>query len=190
MERDIMGDLPEIPPVMPHLTVSDAKAAIAFHRRAFAARETRRMDAKHGKRLPHGALALNGGVVMLSDDFPGFNGGKRRAPGPEGGSGVTIHLNVPDVDAAVAQAVAAGAATLIAPADVFWGQRYGKLRVWPSMVVGRPASYGGAIRNAFDELKIQVSTNPVSFGFRSSALNAPVRHIQLRISCCPLSSTA
>jgi len=43
--------------------------------------------------------------------------------------------------------------------------------------------YGGATRNVFEELKIQVSMNPVSFGLRSSALNAPVRHIQLRISC-------
>jgi hypothetical protein len=50
--------------------------------------------------------------------------------------------------------------------------------------------FGGAIRNALDELKIHVSTKPVSFGLRSSALSAPARHIQLRISCWPLSSTA
>src|SRR6476646_12173590 len=45
---------------------------------------------------------------------------------------------------------------------------------------------GGAIRNAFDELKIHVSTKPVSCGFRPRALIAPTRHIQFRISCCPL----
>ncbi len=49
---------------------------------------------------------------------------------------------------------------------------------------------GGAIRKAFDELKIQVSTNPVSFGLRSRAFSAPVRHIQFRISCWPASSTS
>jgi PhnB protein len=123
-----MSDLPEIPPVTPHLTVSDAKAAVAFYQRAFAARETRRMEAEDGRRLLHAALALNGGVVMLSDDFPEFNGGRRRAPGPEGGTGVTIHLNVTDVDAAMARAIAAGATALMQPADMFWGQRYGKVR--------------------------------------------------------------
>ena len=59
--------------------------------------------------------------------------------------------------------------------------------------VGNPTTRcqaGGAIRKTFDELKIQVSTKPVTFGLRSSALSAPVRHIQLRISCCPLFSTA
>jgi PhnB protein len=123
-----MSDLPEIPPVTPHLTVSDGNAAVAFYQQAFAARETNRMEAEDGKRLLHAALALNGGVVMLSDDFPEFNGGQRRAPGPEGGTGVTIHLNVTDVDAAMARAVAAGAITMMAPADMFWGQRYGKVR--------------------------------------------------------------
>jgi PhnB protein len=118
----------EIPPITPHLTVSDAKAAVDFYQRAFNGRETRRTEAEDGKRLLHAALALNGSVVMLSDDFPEFNGGRRLAPGPAGGTGVTIHLNVADVDAVIAQAMAAGAKVLMEPADMFWGQRYGKLR--------------------------------------------------------------
>ncbi len=53
---------------------------------------------------------------------------------------------------------------------------------------GRQA--GGAIRKAFEELKIQVSTKPVSVGSRLSSLMAPARHIQFRISCWPASSTS
>jgi uncharacterized glyoxalase superfamily protein PhnB len=44
------------------------------------------------------------------------------------GSPVTIHLYVPDVDAAVAQAVAAGATVTMPVADMFWGDRYGMLQ--------------------------------------------------------------
>jgi len=118
----------DFPPVTPHLTVSDAKAAIAFYRRAFDASEIRRMDAEDGRRLLHAALALNGGLVMLCDDFPEYNGGQRKAPGPDGGGGVTIHLNVTDVDTAVTRAEAAGAKTIMDPADMFWGERYAKIR--------------------------------------------------------------
>ena len=123
-----MSDLPEIPPITPYLTVSDADAAIAFYQRAFDAREIRRMAAEDGKRLLHPALTLNGGTVMLSDDFPELNGGRRKAPDPDGETGVTIHLNVSDVDAVASRAVAAGAKTLMAPADMFWGERFAKLR--------------------------------------------------------------
>lgn len=75
-----MNEPPEVPPVTPYLTVSDAEAAIRFYQRAFEARETSRVAAEDGKRLMHAALALNGGIVMLSDDFPEFSDGRRKAP--------------------------------------------------------------------------------------------------------------
>jgi uncharacterized glyoxalase superfamily protein PhnB len=40
---------------------------------------------------------------------------------------VTIHLYVEDVDAVYQQAVDAGAKAVMPPADMFWGDRYGKL---------------------------------------------------------------
>jgi hypothetical protein len=49
---------------------------------------------------------------------------------------------------------------------------------------------GGALKKHFEELKIQVSMNSVSAGLRFSSSSAPAKHIQLRISCCPLASTA
>ncbi|MGZ8143997.1 MAG: VOC family protein [Methylosarcina sp.] len=41
------------------------------------------------------------------------------------GTPVTIHLNVPDVDAFFNRAVNAGATPIMLPADMFWGDRYG-----------------------------------------------------------------
>ena len=43
------------------------------------------------------------------------------------GSAVTLHLYVTDVDAAVARAVTAGARITMPVADLFWGDRYGRL---------------------------------------------------------------
>jgi PhnB protein len=123
-----MSELPDVPPVTPYLTVSDAGAAILFYQRAFEAREINRVEAQDGRRLMHAALALNGGMVVLSDDFPEFNDGRGKAPGPDGETGVTIHLKVIGVDAVMARAVTAGAKVLMPPADMFWGERFGKLR--------------------------------------------------------------
>ena len=40
---------------------------------------------------------------------------------------MTLHLSVPDCDAAAAKALAAGATTIMAPFDAFWGDRYAEV---------------------------------------------------------------
>jgi PhnB protein len=118
-----MSEMPKDPPIAPYLTVADANAAIEFYKKAFGATETFRMPAPDGRVL-HCSLALNGGVVMLSDDFE-KGAGETHAPGA---APITLHLNVADVDAAFAQAVKAGATVTMPLADMFWGDRYGRLR--------------------------------------------------------------
>ena len=58
---------------------------------------------------------------------PSEMGALAHAIGPStlGGSPVTIHLAVPDVDQLFERAVEAGAKARMAPADMFWGDRYG-----------------------------------------------------------------
>jgi PhnB protein len=112
------------PSVSPHLTVGDAAAAIDFYVKAFGATEYGRVPGPDG-RLVHAALKINGSMVMLNDDFPEMTGGKSMTPTALGGSPVTIHLTVTDVDASFQKALDAGA-TVIAPLeDQFWGDRYG-----------------------------------------------------------------
>jgi PhnB protein len=86
------------PAVLPHLIVDDAAAAIDFYVKAFGAVEVGRVPGPDGK-LVHAALAINGSTVMLNDDFPEMSGGKSMTPKALGGSPVTIHLVVTDVDA-------------------------------------------------------------------------------------------
>lgn len=116
-----------MPPVAPYLCVSDAAAAIAFYERAFGAKTLSLHHAKDGKKITHASLDINGGIVMLSDDFPEYSG-TSRAPQAFGGSPVTIHLCLPDVDATWKAAVDAGATVVMPLADQYWGDRYGQLR--------------------------------------------------------------
>jgi PhnB protein len=114
------------PAVLPHLVVDDAAAAIDFYVKAFDAVELGRLAGPDG-RLVHAAVTINGSTVMLNDDFPEMCGGKSMTPKALGGSPVTIHLQVTDVDAKFAQALAAGATEVMAVEDQFWGDRYGML---------------------------------------------------------------
>ena len=115
------------PAVLPHLIVDDAAAAIDFYVKAFGAVEVGRVPGPDGK-LVHAALAINGSTVMLNDDFPEMSGGKSMTPKALGGSPVTIHLVVTDVDAKFQQAIDAGASVVMPVDDQFWGDRYGVLR--------------------------------------------------------------
>ena len=54
---------------------------------------------------------------------------------------MAIHLYVEDVDSVFSTALAAGAEQLMAPEEMFWGDRYGKLRdPFGLMVAGHPHS--------------------------------------------------
>lgn len=116
------------PAVSPMLTVSDGAAAIDFYVKAFGAEELGRVPGPDGKKLFHAALRINGALVMLNDDFPEMNDGKSATPEALGGSPVTVHLTVTDVDAKFQQAVDAGATVVMPLDDMFWGDRYGELR--------------------------------------------------------------
>jgi PhnB protein len=115
------------PAVSPHLTVDDAAAAIDFYVKAFGAEELGRVPGPDGK-LIHAAVNINGFTVMLHDDFPEMTDGKSTTPKSLGGTPVTIHLTVTDVDSKFQRAVDAGATAVMPLEDMFWGDRYGELR--------------------------------------------------------------
>jgi PhnB protein len=115
------------PSVSPMLTVSDGAAAIDFYVKAFDAEELGRVPGPDGKKLYHAALRINGSLVMLNDDFPEMSEGKSLTPPALGGSPVTIHLTVTDVDTQFQKAVDAGATVTMPLEDAFWGDRYGEL---------------------------------------------------------------
>lgn len=116
-----------LPPLLPYLVVSDGPAAIEFYKTAFGAIEHERHLGPGSSKIMNAQLSINGGVFMLSDDFSKEFGGACSTPEALGGSPVTLHLQLDDVDAAWAKAVAGGAKVKMPLADQFWGDRYGQV---------------------------------------------------------------
>ena len=103
----------------PYLCCKDAARAIEFYKKAFAAGERTRLTQPDG-RVGHAEIRIGHAPIMLADEFPEMG---VRSPQSIGGSPVTIHLYVEDVDALVGRAVAAGAKVLRPVADQFYGDR-------------------------------------------------------------------
>ncbi|BBZ77685.1 hypothetical protein MANY_30220 [Mycolicibacterium anyangense] len=137
------------PGLSPHLVVDDAPAAIDFYVKAFGAEEIGRVPRPDGK-LIHAAVLINGAMVMLNDDFPEMSGGRSMTPPALGGTPVTIHLTVTDVDAKFQQAIDAGATVVMPLEDQFWGDRYGMVRD----PFGHQWSLGQPVREvSYDEIQ-------------------------------------
>ena len=107
--------------VTPYLAVDGAAEAIEFYKKAFGASEVMRMAAPGGK-VGHGEIEIGDSRIMVADEYPdmGFRG-----PKAYGGTPVTLHLYVEDVDAVARRAVAAGAKELRPVMDQFYGDRSG-----------------------------------------------------------------
>ncbi|MGW7454269.1 VOC family protein [Streptomyces sp. NPDC054787] len=104
--------------------VDDAAAAIDFYQRAFGAREDFRLDAPGGGIL-HAEISIGPSVLMLGDASVGAaeKGAFASPAALGGGTSVTLHVYVADVDALAERAQAAGAEILQPPTDMFHGDR-------------------------------------------------------------------
>ena len=124
MSKPTVKPIPEgMHSLTPHLVCAGAADAIAFYTKAFNAVELMRLPGPGGK-LMHASVRIGNSALMLVDENIEWG-----ALGPKTlkGSPITIHLYVENVDATVAQAVAAGAKVTMPVADMFWGDRYGQL---------------------------------------------------------------
>ncbi len=121
-----MSDKPQAIPsgfhtLTPHMIVRNAEQAIEFYQKAFGAQLLGKMLTPNGK-VMHALLKVGDSMLMLNDEFPEWGA---LSPLSSGGSGVTLHVYLENVDAAFAQAVAAGATVKMPVMDQFWGDRYG-----------------------------------------------------------------
>ena len=110
--------------VSPHIVVRDADSAIDFYKRAFGAQELMRMPGPDGKSIMHAVIKIGDSIVLLADEFPGVD---CVSPTSAGGTSVTLHLYVDDVDAVAERAIHAGATVRMPVSDMYWGDRYGVL---------------------------------------------------------------
>jgi PhnB protein len=108
----------------PHIVVRDAARAIDFYRRAFGAEEVLRLSGPEGE-IAHAELRIGEATLYLNEEAREEN---ELSPESLGGAAVSLQLYVPDVDAAYARAVSAGAIPRRRVEDMFWGERYGSVR--------------------------------------------------------------
>lgn len=108
--------------VAPYLCVGGADKAADFYKRAFGAEEVFRQPLDEQGRTMHIHLYINGGSLMLSDPYPDHGHPLKEH------QGYTLHLQVDDIDAWFARAVAAGAEVVLPVQLMFWGDRYGQVR--------------------------------------------------------------
>ena len=105
-----------------YIAPSDARAAAAFYKQAFAATEAMPpMLADDGQRYMHCALVVNGCLLYMSDSFPEYGSGWEQP------KGFNLHLQVADAQAWWDRAVAAGCTVVLPLEKQFWGDIYGQL---------------------------------------------------------------
>lgn len=113
------------PPMSPYLTVKGAGKAIQFYTAAFGATELYRLSDPATGAVGHAEIMLNGSHLMLSDENPAWG---NKSPQTLGGTPVKLCLMVPNTDAAVDRASAAGAVVEMPPTDMFYGFRCASVR--------------------------------------------------------------
>jgi len=122
-----MAKVNAIPPgyhtTTPYLTLNDCASALEFYKKAFGAQEIMRMEGGPGK-IGHAEIKIGDSFIMLADEFPGAG---NRSPKSLGGTTAGVFLYVNDVDSSYQRAVDAGAKADMPPADMFWGDRVGRL---------------------------------------------------------------
>ena len=121
MPEKIQAVPPGFHTLTPHLIVRDAAKAIEFYEKAFGAQLLHKMLTPDAK-VMHSALKVGDSILMLNDEFPEWGA---LSPLSTGGSGVTLHLYLENVDGAFQRAVSAGAEVKMPLMDQFWGDRYG-----------------------------------------------------------------
>ena len=106
------------------LVVKGGKKAIEFYKSAFGAKELGVMLGPDGRSVMHAELKIGDTIIFLGDEAPDFG-----AVSPEtlGGSPVSLNIYTEDCDAMFQRAVKAGAKVKMPLADMFWGDRYGKI---------------------------------------------------------------
>src|SRR2546423_1396839 len=97
--------------VTPYLTVQGVAELLDFVKAAFGAEEIERMPGPEG-RVVHAEVRIGDSVVMMGE-----------APDASKVMPAMLYLYVPDTDATYRAALAAGAESVMEPADQFYGDR-------------------------------------------------------------------
>jgi len=103
--------------ITPWVIVRGAARFLDFLRDVFGAEETARIHNEDGVTIGHAEARIGDSVVMMFDAGDGW---------PD--TPAFLRLYVPDVDAVIQRAIAAGGRTVTEPTDLFFGERVARVR--------------------------------------------------------------
>ena len=110
---------------VPYLSIEDAESAVEFYSRVFGVAPHLLLNMPDG-RVMHCEFRIGGARFFLSEELPEHGG----TPSPKrlGATSVAIHLYVDDCDAMVKTMENNGSDVLMVPTDMFWGERFSRVR--------------------------------------------------------------
>ena len=103
--------------VTPYIVVDGAEKIIGFMKSAFGAEVVHEPMMRGDGKVMHAEFKIGDSMVMISDS-------SEHSPA----TSAMLYLYVPDVDAVYQKALKAGATSLMAPADQFYGDRSGGVK--------------------------------------------------------------
>lgn len=109
----------------PYLSINDAQSAVAFCTDVFDVAPHVLLNMPDG-RVMHCEFRIGNGRFFLSEELPEHGG--MPSPTRLGGTSVATHLCVDDCAAMVESMKNNGSEVLMDPTDVFWGERFSRVR--------------------------------------------------------------
>jgi len=110
---------------IPYLSITDATAAVAFYTEVFASPPYVLLNMPDG-RVMHCEFRVGGARFFLSEELPEHGG--TPSPARLAATTVAIHLYLDDCDAMVQRMKDNGSTVLMEPTDMFWGERFARVR--------------------------------------------------------------
>ncbi len=110
---------------VPYLSVLDANKAVEFYSAIFEVAPRLLLKMPDG-RVMHCEFCIGNSRIFLSEELPEHGG--TPSPGTLGSTTVAIHHYVDNCDQMVEKMRAHGSEVLLEPVDLFWGERFARVR--------------------------------------------------------------
>ena len=111
--------------LIPYLSVRGCANAIEFYSKVFNVEPVVRLEMPDG-RIMHCEFLIGSARLYLSDELPEHGG--TPSPVALGNSTVAIHMRVENCDDLVKTMSENGSEILMEPEDMFWGERFARVR--------------------------------------------------------------
>ena len=111
--------------IIPYLSVTDAAKAVEFYSEVFETAPWLLLNMPDG-RVMHCEFRVGNARFFVSEELPEHGG--TPSPGSLGSTSVAIHLYVADCDLMIKRRHDRGVKILAEPEDMFWGERFGRVR--------------------------------------------------------------